>query len=360
MSHPSKRILVIMAGGSGTRFWPKSTLDFPKQFLQIGPESREKKQSLLQLTYARFHKEGHVQPDETWVVTTEKLSPIVEQQLGKTARILNEPTGKNTAPCLYWTCKEAVAKGEDPVLWIMPSDHYIANSDAFLKAIGVAHQRAESSPDLVTLGIVPTRAETGYGYLEMDSHKLQSASQGQDVLRIKSFREKPNRSTAETYVASGRYLWNGGMFLFRASVMLRAFDEHAPQFGAVWKEVGGDLRKFYDRMESISIDYAIFEKSKNISMVKLDAGWDDLGAWTSLETLEKSLHLNASPHANTIESGHVKALSSTGNIIDVGPGEHVALLGVHDLIIARSGNQILVAHKSQAQEIKKLIPSSGV
>jgi len=354
----TSQILVIMAGGAGTRFWPKSTHENPKQFLKIGPESKRTGLSLLQLTRERFKDVKDLIPDETWVVTTEKLSSLVTSQLGNKVKILSEPIGKNTAPCIFWACKKATESGADPVLWVLPADHYIADRTSFLASIRTATEYAKSSKHLVTLGIVPTRAETGYGYLE--TSKLKNQTKATNILKVKSFREKPNRETAENYISSGRYYWNGGMFVFRASVMLQAFNDYAPQFEALWAEVKGDYQAFYDRVEAISIDYCIFEKTNNIMMVELNAGWDDLGAWTSLEAIEKSLVPEHKSHDNLVESGELSALYSTGNIVDVGDRVSLALLGVHDLIIAKTGDQILIAHKSRAQEIKKLIPSSGV
>lgn len=352
----SANFLVIMAGGTGTRFWPKSTKDFPKQFLKIGPESKAKDRTLLQLTWDRFQclKSKDLAHD-AWVVTTRALEKNVIEQLPQLDQVLSEPIGKNTAPCIYWVCKKAIEESpsSDPLLWVMPSDHYIKDEAIFESTIATASQYALENNALVTLGIKPTRAETGYGYLEVEgrinfSSKQWAAQSAPGIWSIRSFREKPNRSTADEYLAKGGYFWNGGMFVFRASVMLEAFDRLAPEFSKIWKESGGDVERFYQKVPSISIDYCIFEKSQNIAMVEFHAGWDDLGAWTSLEGLAEK----ESPSDNVVESGDVRAVSSTGNIIDVAPTDRVSLLGVHDLIIARSGNEILIAHKSRSQEIK--------
>lgn len=332
--------LVVLAGGSGTRFWPKSTSRKPKQFLNFGGSGK----SLLVQTLERF---GDLVPKaQRIIVTTELLSdPVKQEALG--VEVLSEPQGRNTAPCIYWAARAVAAQDLKAVMMVMSSDHYIAQNQKFLEIIRFAISRAASYDELVILGVRPTRPETGYGYLRM-GEKLDSSG----CQRVEAFVEKPNLPRAREFLEAGNYLWNGGMFLWRAEVILEAFDRHMPEMKKAWEASRGDIRLAYPQMTATSIDYGIMEKAKNVVGFPLDCGWDDLGSWTSLEELAASL--KARREVGTVMAGETLGVDSQGNIVDV-PEKLVALLGVNDLIIVEHGEALLVARKDRAQEIRQIV-----
>ncbi len=335
--------LVVIAGGSGTRFWPKSTSKRPKQLLNFHPSSV----SLLEQTLSRFDQ--LVSPEKKMIVTTQFLKQaILEMELR--VEILAEPQGRNTAPCIYWAARQVAEKNPKGIMLVMPSDHYIARPDSFISVIEKAAQWAAENDDLVTLGIEPSRPETGYGYL-----KTSPISENKSSLlpkRVESFIEKPSLEKAQKFIQSGDYLWNGGMFLWRAEVILKAFDAFMPEMKKAWNKSLGKIEEVYPLMTATSIDYGIMEKAKNVVTFPLDCGWDDLGSWTSLENLAVSLH--AQQGSNVVTAGEVLAMESERNIIDT-PKRFVALLGVNDLIIVEQGEALLIAHKDRSQEIRKIV-----
>jgi mannose-1-phosphate guanylyltransferase len=233
----------------------------------------------------------------------------------------------------------------------MPSDHYIAHPDIFLKTLKNAAKWAFEKDDLVTLGVLPTRPETGYGYLKTSVHP-KAIPGSLDVKKVDAFVEKPNLEKANRFLESGDYLWNGGMFLWRAQVILEAFDQFMPEMKKAWDKAGGNSEIAYPEMTATSIDYGIMEKAKNVVTFPLDCGWDDLGSWTSLEGLADTL--NAKQSSNVITGGELLAIDSTRNIVDT-PNRLVALLGIEDLIIVEQGDAILVAHKNRAQDIRQIV-----
>ncbi len=332
--------LVIMAGGSGTRFWPKSTSQRPKQLLSFGGDGSP---TLLQETLSRF--DGLVPRENAWIVTTEALKPAIVAQAAH-AHVLGEPQARNTAPCVYWAARKVAAQDPEAIMLVMPSDHHMADLPAFRRTVERAAKYADTHDELVTLGVKPARAETGYGYLELGDDA------GDGATRVAKFVEKPNLETAEKYVSSGRYLWNGGMFLWKARVILAAFDRFMPEMKAAWEAQGGDPIRAYPHLTATSIDFGVMEKARNVVTFPLDCGWDDLGSWTSLETLATSLGL--ARDGGVVTGGEMVAVESSGNIVDA-PGSWVALLGVKDLIVARNGEAILVAHKDRAQDIRKIV-----
>jgi mannose-1-phosphate guanylyltransferase len=331
-----------MAGGSGTRFWPKSTAKCPKQLLSFGVDGGD---TLLKQTLKRF--EGFVPSAQRFVLTTSALEPAVQEQaLG--AQILAEPQGRNTAPCIYWAARVIADLDPEAVMLVMPSDHYMADLPSFSRTLEEACQWAASHDDLVTLGVRPNRPETGYGYLKMGM-RMEKDSPCQ---RVDAFVEKPNLERAKNFVAQGNYLWNGGMFLWRAEVILRAFDEFMPEMKAAWEASGGDILKAYPLMPATSIDYGVMERGKNVVSFPLDCGWDDLGSWTSLESVADTL--KARHAAGVVMGGEVLSFDSSGNIVDT-PHRLTALLGVKDLIVVEHNGAILIADKNRAQEIRLIV-----
>jgi mannose-1-phosphate guanylyltransferase len=331
--------LVVMAGGSGTRFWPKSTSRKPKQLLSF----REGEPTLLSQTLARF--DGLVPESQRLIVTTRSLAEAVSAQADG-AQVLAEPQARNTAPCVYWAARAVAGRDPSGVMLVMPADHYIPRREDFAATVRKAADWAASTGDLVTLGVRPTRAETGYGYLRTGA-RLEGG-----CLKVDAFVEKPDSRRAEEFLRAGNYLWNGGMFAWRVDAILRAFDELMPEMRRAWDESGGDVERAYPRMTATSIDYGVMEKARNVVTFPLDCGWDDLGSWTSLEALADAL--GASRPGGVVTGGEPVAIESSGNIVDV-PGKLVALLGVSDLIVVEAGGALLVARKDRAQEIKLVV-----
>jgi len=333
--------LVIMAGGSGTRFWPKSTSKKPKQLLAFeGLSSR----TLLQQTLDRF--DGWVPQQNRWIVTTSLLAEAVGAQAGG-ARVLSEPQGRNTAPCIYWAAREIQKIDPNAIMMVMPSDHFMKDVPSFVDTVRKAVAHAEASGDLVTLGIAPSRPETGYGYLRV---ALSPAANG--ALRLEAFVEKPDLERAKKFVSEGNYLWNGGMFVWKVGSILAEFDRLMPEMSRAWLAAGGDVLKAYPQMTATSIDFGVMEKAANVVTFPLNCGWDDLGSWTSVELLARAQG-REQPWGVALE-GEVTAIDSHGLVVDV-PGRRVATLGVEDLIIVETGQVLLVARKDRAQDIKKVV-----
>ena len=328
-----------MAGGSGTRFWPKSIQNKPKQLLSFTPDG----ETLIEKTIHRF---SFVPSDQKWIVTTKRLTSSIQEVLKDPAiQYLSEPQGRNTAPCVFWAAKEIQAKDPEALMLVVPSDHWIEDESAFIKTVQSACEYASTHDDLVTLGVQPTRAETGYGYLKVGS----SDSSAHPVL---SFKEKPDLETAQKYLDSGDYLWNGGMFLWKVSSILNAFDQYMPELDQAWKSANEDPIKAYPDLTATSIDFGIMEKASNVMTFPLNCGWDDLGNWLSVENLYQRLGNEAS--GGVILDGEILALESKNNIIDV-PNRLVSLIGIEDCIIVDNGKSLLIAKKDQNQKIKDIV-----
>ncbi|MFZ9595793.1 MAG: mannose-1-phosphate guanylyltransferase [Bdellovibrionia bacterium] len=334
--------LVIIAGGSGTRFWPKSTAQRPKQLLSFGGSS------LLAQTLDRFKE--LIPAERRMILTTQSLKDAVLAQ-NPQATVLGEPQGRNTAPCIYWAAQKIAEENPKALMLVMPSDHYIANRESFLSTTEQAMNWAKNHSDLVTLGIEPSRAETGYGYLQIDSLPIKP-KEPHSPHRVLKFVEKPNLARAQEFIQSKNYLWNGGMFIWRVDTLLEAFDEYMPEMKRAWNETHGEVEKAYPLLTATSIDYGVMEKAQNVVTFPLTCGWDDLGSWTSLESLASVLH--AQKDQNVVTEGDVVSLDSRGNIVDA-PGKLIALLGIEDLIIVEHGGAILVAKKERAQDIRTLV-----
>lgn len=333
--------LVVMAGGSGTRFWPKSTSKKPKQLLAFeGLSSR----TLLQQTLDRF--DGWVPADHRWIVTTSLLAEAVGAQAGG-ARVLSEPQGRNTAPCIYWAAREIQKADPDAVMLVMPSDHFMKDVPAFVDTVRRAAAHAASTGDLVTLGIAPSRPETGYGYLKVARGGVPGTA-----VRLEAFVEKPDLERARRFVSEGNYLWNGGMFAWKTGSILSEFDRLMPEMSRAWDQADGDVLRAYPMMTATSIDFGVMEKARSVVTFPLDCGWDDLGSWTSVEQLARAQGRESDWGVGL--EGEVTAIDSTGLVVDV-PGRRVAALGVSDLIIVETPQVLLVARKDRAQDIKKIV-----
>ncbi len=334
-SFAKKLHVVILAGGSGTRFWPKSTSRKPKQFLDFYSSNGP----LLKQTVDRF---AGIQT-QFWVVTTKALEDLTRKTLGDRARILAEPMGRNTAPCIFWAAQVIAKEDPEAVMAVMPSDHLLGDIAAFKRTFASAVEHAALGEDLVALGVHPAHPETGYGYLK------KGTDHGGGCFKVEQFVEKPDLARAKKFVESGEYLWNGGMFVWRVDTVLQAFQKLLPAYAKAWSESGGDVEKAYPKMEATSIDFGVMEKASNVVTFNLDCGWNDLGSWTSMEHL-----VGSSKSGNFVCAGQVSALDSSGNIVDVG-SKRVALLGVKDLVIVEADGVLMIADKGRAQDIKKLV-----
>ncbi|HEY6078458.1 MAG TPA: mannose-1-phosphate guanylyltransferase [Polyangiaceae bacterium] len=345
---------LVLAGGSGTRFWPASRKTRPKQVLGMGPDPSR---SLIAHTLRRVEALCH--PEQMLVATGEALIDVTREalpELGPEAFIA-EPIARNTAPCIAWGAQVIARRDPEAVVMVLPSDHHIADEAEFQRILRRALESAASGV-ITTVGIRPTRPETGYGYIEAEEE------QAPGVLAAKRFVEKPDRETAQRYVESGKYFWNSGMFFFRAADMLRAVEQHLPEVHqglALMAEALGRgeqaerdaTRQAFSMMPSISIDHGIMEKVSPLAVVPGSFGWSDLGSWHTIWELGKrdpadnvgpddALFVDA--HRNLIEDLRVNKTKRT-----------VALLGVSDLCVVETEDAVLIMPRERAQDVRSIV-----
>jgi mannose-1-phosphate guanylyltransferase len=334
---------VILAGGKGERFWPLSRKDRPKQFLSLDGSSR----SLLQATADRLITVASGW-NNLWVITSSQIAAGVRQQLPElpSQNLLIESQGRDTAAAVAWASLEIKKRyTEDAIIGFFPSDHWIADQEAFQRTLEAATQLAASTEAIVTLGIKPTFPSTGYGYIE----------QGEKIGRfndlpayhVNRFTEKPNRETAETFLSTGRFSWNSGMFVFRAGVVLKELYTHAPEIIEPLEQRGPDI---YPQLLKQSIDYALMEKTNLAYVLPVEFGWDDLGDWNALERLLKK------PENPNVELATHVGLDTQGCIVYATNSEDVIVtIGLEDVVIVRDRNVTLVINKDRSQEIKQIL-----
>ncbi len=346
---------VIMAGGSGTRFWPRSRRSRPKQLIQIAGQK-----SLLAATVERL--QGTVPAAHLWVVTTEDLCEAIQSEApGLPAEnILAEPAGRDTAAAVGFAAAAVSARDPDAVLVVMPADHTIEPAAKFQQAIRAAGELAKQQDLLVTFAIPPTYPATGYGYIEKGK-KFDDAPEGITVFRAQEFTEKPTLSAAKKYLKHGHHFWNSGIFVWRTRTILAQIQKHLPAHAAGLQEIAKDwgtpqaaatLARVYPTLPKISIDYGVMEpaaRAGRVLMIPASFHWDDVGSWVSLEN-----HLNSDADGNVSE-GTMVAIDSRNNIVS-SEGEHlVAALGVSDLVIVHTPDVTLVTTREKAQEIKQIV-----
>ena len=340
---------VVMAGGSGTRFWPLSRRRHPKQLLELFGRG-----TLLEQTVARLN--GLIPPERIYVFTNELIWREVCRRLPQIprAQIVAEPAGRNTAPTLGVAAHEILGRDPEGLMLALPSDQVIAKLAAYRRVLHAACVVASAEGRSVVIGLRPTRPETGFGYLRVGPRGVHV--RGQEVFPVKKFTEKPPLAVARRYVASRRYLWNSGMFIWRASTLLRNFDRAQPRMAqklARLAEAGGVraqqvFRRLFPQFKKISIDYAIMEKSSDIHAVAADMGWNDVGSWSVVYDLsEKDGDKNVRPAASL-------CLDSRGNMI-VAKRSFVAAVGVRDLVIVETDDALLVAARERSQEVGKVV-----
>ena len=319
--------VVIMAGGIGSRLWPLSTPGTPKQFIDILGVG----QSLLQLTVERFLPV--CPPDRFWVVTSEKYVDIVRQQLPAVPddQILAEPEARNTAPCIAYACWKISKKDPDANIVVTPADALVLKTFAFADTIKKALTFTEVYDAVVTVGITPSRPETGYGYIH-----AAEAVQGK-VVKVSEFKEKPDLPTAEAYLADGHYFWNAGIFVW---------NRLAPSFGTEGETAA--LKELFPTCEKVSIDYAVMEKSALIHVIAADLGWSDLGSWGSIKE-----HLEPDADGNTVIGGDVRLFGCKDCFVHAAEEKTVVVEGLEGYIVAESKDRLLVCRLSEEQRIKE-------
>lgn len=333
---------VILAGGKGERFWPLSRRHRPKQFLCLDGSGK----SLLQATADRLLPLAGSW-DDLWVITSAQLAEGVREQLPNLPdkNILVEPEGRDTAPAVAWATLEiAKASGEETVIGFFPADHWIGDEPAFQKTIYAAAQLASSEQAIVTLGVKPSYASTGYGYIEQGS--VAGNFEDLPVYKVSRFTEKPNRETAEQFLATGRFSWNSGMFIFRAGVVLKELEIHAPAIINGLKEKGVAS---YPQLEKKSIDYALMEKTQLAYVLPAAFGWDDLGDWNAIERLLKGDSVNVEL------ASHVGLDTANSILYSSNSEELIVTIGIEDLVVVRDGNATLIVKKDRTQEIKQVL-----
>lgn len=344
--------LVIMAGGVGSRFWPMSTPQKPKQFIDVLGTGR----TLLQLTVDRF---GDICPIENvWVVTSVKYKELVKQQLPEIpdSNILLEPCMRNTAPCIAYVAWKIRKKDPEANLVVSPSDHIVTDTREFARVISKGLQFVATGDRILTLGMIPSRAETGYGYIKI-KNEVSGESNEQEIRQVEGFKEKPDLQTARTYLDNGGYFWNAGIFLWKVKTIEKAFRDNQPGIAAIFdsldevfytpeEQAAIDLR--FPECKNISIDYAIMEHARNIYVFPASFGWSDLGTWGSLyEQLPKDETQNA------IVGQNVRMIESRGCVVHVPEGRKMVLQGLEEYIIAEENGVILICKKSDEQRIKE-------
>lgn len=343
--------LVIMAGGIGSRFWPMSTEEKPKQFIDVLGVGR----SLLQLTYDRF--KGVCPSENVWVVTNASYLDIVAEQLPEIPKgnILSEPCRRNTAPCIAYVSWRI--KKQDPTanIVVSPSDHVVMNTPEFSRVISSALQFAGETDSIITLGMKPTRPETGYGYIQADL-SMQSM-RNKEIYRVDSFREKPALETAKEYIKHDYYFWNAGIFVWNVQTIVNAFRLYKPLIAATFEEMlpvmGTEqeqrvVDEQYPSCENISVDYAILENAEEIFVFPADFGWSDLGTWGSLHTLSEK-----DENGNALISSNVKMFESKNCVVNVEGAKQVAIQGLDGYIVAERDGKLLVCQLSEEQRIKE-------
>lgn len=332
---------LIMAGGKGTRFWPKSTEEMPKQFLNLIDDK-----TMIQLTYDRLLK---VMPKERiFIVTGKKYKSLVKEEIQgiEDKNIIIEPEGRNTAPCILLASLYIKQIYEDAVVAVLPSDHAIKNNDEFCNILLTANNYVENlnRDAIVTVGITPNRPETGYGYI-----KIQNGNG--NVIKVEQFVEKPNLEKAKEYLSTGKYLWNGGMFIFDVNNMLKELEANYSGYNILNKlpkidsqNYETELDKLYPECESISIDYTVMEKSKNIYVIPGNFGWDDIGTWNSLER-----YIGKDENQNVFK-GNAEAYNSCGNLV-YSEGKKVILLDTNNMFCIDTDDVLIIGNRDSINKV---------
>lgn len=347
----SSNHLVIMAGGVGSRFWPMSTQQLPKQFVDVMGCGR----TLIQLTIDRF--KGIVPMENVWIVTSASYADIVKEQLPEipVSNVLLEPCRRNTAPCIAYVSWRIKAKDPKANIVVSPSDHIVLNINEFQRVIKSSLKFAGESDAIVTLGIKPNRPETGYGYIQADLS--YSTARNKEIYRVDSFREKPDIETAEKYIAQNNYFWNAGIFVWNVSTIVNAFRVYQPAISDIFEDMlplyGTDkeqatINEKFPTCESISVDYAILEKAEEIYVFPADFGWSDLGTWGSL-----LLNTERDIYGNSCIGENIQVYETQNCMIHTTQEKRVIVQGLDGYIVAEKNNTLLICKLSEEQRIKQ-------
>lgn len=353
MSSLKNNYCVIMAGGVGTRFWPMSRTTKPKQFIDILGVGK----TLIQLTFERFRK--ICPPENVFVVTNEIYKDLVLEQLPELNenQVLCEPAMRNTAPCVAYANYKINEINPNALVVVAPSDHIILKEDTFVNDINTALKAASKNDCLLTLGIKPSRPDTGYGYIQFLEDRI--SNEISEVKKVKTFTEKPNLEIANSFLASGDFLWNSGIFIWSLKSIMSAFKQHLNDVDSLFAEGAGFyntakekdfIHKTYAACKNISIDYGIMEKSENVYVLAVDFGWSDLGTWGSLYSVR-----DKDKNENSVIGENVLLYDTKHCIVNVPKDKLVVLQGLDDYIIAEDNNTLLVCRKEDEQQIRQFV-----
>jgi mannose-1-phosphate guanylyltransferase len=342
--------VAIMAGGIGSRFWPVSRTNYPKQFLDLLNTGK----TLIQQTYERYKK---LVPEENiYIITTTEYVPIVKKQLPQVREenILGEPSRKNTAPCVAYISFKLLKKDPLANLVVAPADHLVLETDEFIKTSKKGLAFVSHNNAFITLGIKPTYPNTGYGYIQ---HETTAAAP--DIFKVKTFTEKPSAELAKTFMASGDFLWNAGIFIWKVKNIITAFEKHLPEMYEVFaaekekfntEEETNAVVQIYPQCTNISIDFGIMEKADNVYIIPSSFGWSDLGTWNSAwESMEKDYLGNA------VTGKNVMIMDATKCIVHAPDNKLLVLQGLDDFIVVDTKDALLICKRDQEQEIKEYV-----
>lgn len=345
--------VIIMAGGIGSRFWPMSRSGFPKQFhdiLGIG-------KTLIQMTYERFT--GFIPAENILIVTNQRYAAQVKEQLPDVTdeQILLEPVGRNTAPCIAYASYKIRNKNPNAGIMVAASDHLILNIEKFQKDVELGLDMVQQDEIIMTLGIPPTRPDTGYGYIQFIDEDEEEATS--DFYKVKTFTEKPQLEIAKTFLRSGDFLWNSGMFIFSVNTIVKAFEEFMPDLSELFESIHQDLgterentaiQDTYAKCRNESIDFGVMEKASNVFVIPAAFDWSDLGTWGSLYE-----HIDHDYLGNAVQ-GNVMIYESTNNLVKVtDPKKLVVLDGLDNFIVVDTGDALLICKKEDEQNIKQFV-----
>ena len=362
LSFMNKNHLIIMAGGVGSRFWPMSTPEKPKQFIDVLGIGK----SLIQLTVERF--DTVIPIENVWIVTSEKYKNIVKEQLPGVPenQILLEPCMRNTAPCIEYVSRKIYAKYPEANLVFSPADHIVLDVNTFREVIKNSLEFTENREAILTLGMMPTRPETGYGYIKRlqdnETTSQQDMVQSSElkvqspIYKVEAFKEKPNLGTAKSYLNEGGYYWNAGIFIWNAKMVVNTIATLVPDLASVFdkiepyfytKKEQEIVNQYFPTCPNISIDYAVMEKSKEVFVYPANFGWSDLGTWGSLYT-----HLDQDENKNATVGNNINLVDCKNCVVHTPSERKVVIQGLDNYIIAESDNTLLICKKEEEQHIK--------
>jgi mannose-1-phosphate guanylyltransferase len=340
---------VIMAGGIGARFWPLSRRQKPKQLLDLLGEG-----TLIEQTIVRV--EPLVPPEQRWIVTNKEQAVMIAKAVPDitTRQFIIEPMGRNTAPAIGLSAVHLLRADPDAVMIVLPADHRIDNVNAFRKCLKVAVDLVSDSDILATIGMKPSRPETGYGYIQMDTSE---SDLGPHAYKVKTFAEKPNAATAKLFMESGEFLWNSGIFIWRADVIMQQLSEYLPQWYSGLQEIATAIgtkqeaevtRQVFGALKGISIDYGVMERAPRVAVIKGTFGWSDVGSW------DEVWRLFGKDEAGNAAQGNAQTVDSNNNLI-LAKDKLIALVGVQNMVVVDAGDALLICPRENSQQVRAIV-----